>query len=236
MKELIKAGQEIGLEIKEPYGVIYKVTNRINNKIYIGQTIQIENGIIKGFKNRYGGNLLKNTDNEHLKNSINFHGIENFEIIPVWDIAYSQEELDFLEDKYIKEYKTLDKRYGYNKKGGGSHGKFNEETKRKIGKIHKGKVVSEETRRKLSESLKGENSPMYGKTLSEEHRRKLSESNPRVKKVSLTINDEIYIFNTLIECSKCLEVGKSTVSRWINKGFEKSKMAKELGIQEIRFI
>ena len=40
----------------------------------------------------------------------------------------------------------------------------------------KGKTHSEESRRKMSESLKGENNPMYGKTRSEETRRKISES------------------------------------------------------------
>lgn len=35
---------------------------------------------------------------------------------------------------------------------------------------------SEETRKKMSESQKGENNPMYGKTLSEEARKKISEA------------------------------------------------------------
>lgn len=39
-----------------------------------------------------------------------------------------------------------------------------------------GYVRTEEHRRKISESLKGENNPNYGKTLSEEHRQKISES------------------------------------------------------------
>ena len=41
----------------------------------------------------------------------------------------------------------------------------------------KGKPKSDETRRKLGESKKGENNPMYGKHLSEEHKNKLSEIN-----------------------------------------------------------
>ena len=45
-------------------------------------------------------------------------------------------------------------------------------------KIHtEGKVTSEETRRKISESMKGRESPMKGKSHSEETRRKMSESN-----------------------------------------------------------
>jgi hypothetical protein len=41
---------------------------------------------------------------------------------------------------------------------------------------HIGKTLSEETCKKISETNKGENNPMFGKVFSEEHRRKLSES------------------------------------------------------------
>ena len=48
--------------------------------------------------------------------------------------------------------------------------KHSEETKKKIGKVHKGKKVSEETRKKMSKAHKG-------KKLSEEARKKISEAN-----------------------------------------------------------
>ena len=51
--------------MKNIYGVIYIIRNKINNKLYIGQTI--EKG---GFGRRYGHNLAKNTHNKHLKSSI----------------------------------------------------------------------------------------------------------------------------------------------------------------------
>ena len=41
---------------------------------------------------------------------------------------------------------------------------------------HKGKAISAEYRKKLSESLSGENNPFFGKHHSEETRRKISES------------------------------------------------------------
>ena len=46
-----------------------------------------------------------------------------------------------------------------------------------ISKANKGKKRSEETRKKMSESLKGENNPRYGKHLSEEAKKKVSEAN-----------------------------------------------------------
>lgn len=272
-------------QTKKPYGIIYKITNKINNKVYIGQSVQIEKGIKNGFRNRYGGSLLKCTHNEHLKKSINKYGIENFEIIPVLEIAYSKEELDRLEDFYITLYNSMNDKYGYNKKGGGSYGKHTEETKRKISEKNKGeknwfygKTHTEETRRRLSEIKKGkcsgEKNHMYGKTHTEETRRKLSElnkgktlseetkrkisksqkgrtfseetkkkfsentkgkNNPMSKKVSLTKNNENYIFDTRNECADFLNVHPVTVGAWINEGFEKSIKAKKLGIQEIYY-
>lgn len=53
--------------------------------------------------------------------------------------------------------------------------KHTKETKRKISLAHKGRMMSLEARKKLSEAKKGKPSPkgMLGKHLSEEHKRKL---------------------------------------------------------------
>ena len=78
----------------EVYGVIYKVTNKINNKVYIGQTVQ-------GFRRRYhrkGNNsvekLYNSNENEHLKYSIRKYGIDNFYINECFDVAFSFKELN----------------------------------------------------------------------------------------------------------------------------------------------
>ena len=143
----------------EVYGYIYMVRNLINGKIYFGIT---ENN----FDTRYGGDITKNTHNEHLKRSIKKYGIENFEINEQFDVAYNENNLWDLEDMYICLYNTLDPKYGYNKRRSGSkhrgHGKASEETKKKISENHA--------------DFSGENHPRYGKELSEEHKRKLSES------------------------------------------------------------
>ena len=159
-------------ETKDVYGIIYIIKNKVNNKIYVGQTSSK-----KGFKGRYpcGGEGIERvfkchkrnrdnnrTYNEHLLRSIEKYGFDAFEVDEEFDVAYSKEELDKLEDMYIKIYDCIDN--GYNQKEGGSHGK-----------------VSRESRKRMSESKKGENNPMYGKCLTEEHKRKLSESRKGVK-------------------------------------------------------
>ena len=136
--------------MKNIYGVIYVIRNKINNKLYIGQTT--EKG---GFGRRYRYNLAKNTHNKHLKSSIQKYGIENFEIDEEFDIAYSKEELDKLEDLYIKIFNTTNQDYGYNLKYGGSSGKCSEQLKEQMSQNRKGKLM-------------GKDNPFYNKQHSKE--------------------------------------------------------------------
>lgn len=111
------------------YGIIYKIENKINGKIYIGQTT-----LQNGFDQRYKNNIKKYTHNVHLKNSIEKYGINNFEIIKELDIAYSKQELNEKEKFYISLYKSTNKDFGYNKMSGGDNSKMSEETKNKMSK------------------------------------------------------------------------------------------------------
>ena len=184
------------------YGIIYKIKNKENNKYYIGQTTSD-----MGFKGRYRysgegiervykHNLKQkekgNSYNNYLLFSIEKYGFEAFEVDEEFDIAYSKEELDELEIKYIKEFNCIIPN-GYNISYGGSSGKHSETTKQKLreinlGKHHteeskkkmsesrKGRVFSEEHRRRLSEAEKGEKNHNYGKHLSEETKQKIREA------------------------------------------------------------
>lgn len=150
------------------YGIIYTIRNKINNKLYIGQTSAEE-----GFEGRYrSGKWWANTSNQHLKNSAIKYGIENFEVDEVFDVAYSQEELNKLEYMYIKIYNTINNKYGYNKRDGGDNGKLTQETRNKMKENRAniqgennpmyGKHHTKETKNKISEKVKGENHPQYG--------------------------------------------------------------------------
>lgn len=153
------------------YGIIYKITNKINGKIYIGQTIKKY-----GFKQRYSYNLAKNTRNLHLKSSIEKYGIENFEIIEEFDIAYSKEELDNKEKYWISYYKSNNNKYGYNLQDGGSNGKPTQEVRNKMSKNNPkyllGKHHSEETKKKIGDRLRGRKL----KPMSEDIKKKISKS------------------------------------------------------------
>lgn len=87
------------------YGVIYKITNLVNNKCYIGQTKQ-KNPYFRFKQHKY-------TKNRILYYAIKKHGVENFSF-EIIENCYSQDELNLLEEKYINFYKSDINQFGYN--------------------------------------------------------------------------------------------------------------------------
>lgn len=126
---------------------IYCIINTINNKKWIGQSWNIEKRLAKH---------KRLETSPHLRNAISKYGWNNFEKSIIL-ILGNQEELDRCETKLIEIYNTRDRNFGYNLKEGGRGGKHAEESKQKIRKNNKGKKKpkSEEHRRKISNTLKG---------------------------------------------------------------------------------
>ena len=156
---------------------IYMIQNKVNNKMYIGQAVDIEDRWEKHRRGLRGGYH----HNKHLQNSWKRDGEENFEFTILLECEES--DLNMYEEYYIFELMTYDPRVGYNKNYGGKSGRPTKETKRKISEAIKGekhymygKQLSDETKRKISEAEKGEKNPFYGKHHSDETKRKLSES------------------------------------------------------------
>lgn len=143
---------------------IYKITNLVNNKIYIGQTMQT-------LQCRLNRHANKHSKCRKLLHSIQKHGINNFVIE---EIAFSETEdgANELEIFYIKNLNTIE--LGYNLKEGGSNGLLSQETKNKISASLKGHLVSDSTKQKLSEQNIGDNNPNYGLKRSDETKNKTS--------------------------------------------------------------
>lgn len=129
--------------------IIYKISNLVNNKIYIGQTIE---SLAKRWK-RHTWISTKNRNAMAITNAIIKYGEENF-IIEEIDNAQNIDELNKKEEYYIRYYNCISPN-GYNIKYGGDNNKMSEETKLKISISNTGKTISEETRKKLSDSHKG---------------------------------------------------------------------------------
>lgn len=119
------------------YGIIYKIINKVNNKIYIGQTVQ-------GFDKRYSckgddiervfnfNNNRKNRNtsyNSKLYNAIKKYGFSSFEVNKIFDLAFSKEELDIKEKYWIDYYKCCNRNNGYNFTCGGNEYTFSEDVK-----------------------------------------------------------------------------------------------------------
>lgn len=95
---------------------IYCIVNLINNKRYVGQSINIENRIRSHIKTSKQNNC--NSINNPLYRAIRKHGIINFETEVLEECSVS--ELNGKEVFWIKELKTQDNKYGYNILKGGS--------------------------------------------------------------------------------------------------------------------
>lgn len=106
--------------ITTPYGVIYRITCRVNGKCYHGQTISPNT--------RWPKHFSASSQCHALKNAIRKHGRENFDF-EVLAEASSQEELNALEIDFVT---TSMSPKGYNLKEGGANGRPSEETRRKL--------------------------------------------------------------------------------------------------------
>lgn len=131
-------------------GEIYKITNKIDNKSYIGQTTQGVNRRWSEHKRDYNKNLYGSL----LHKAMREYGIENFEVCVLEKVDNSK--LNDREQYWIDYYNTFED--GYNQTTGGS----------------KGCKCSKESSIQKSIRSKGMLNPMYGKTHTEEARRKIS--------------------------------------------------------------
>ena len=144
---------------------VYRITCKINGKIYIGITTV-------GFKARFSiyKSMVKNKKGTHhlIVQKMIQYGIENF-TFEILETVLTKQELIEKEIYYIKTFNCLNPN-GYNRDHGGylpsietlnkrseklKNKPLNHEHKQKISKSLIGHEVSLETRQKISNSLKG---------------------------------------------------------------------------------
>lgn len=162
--------------------VIYCYTNNINNKKYIGQTIQS----LRERHRKHMSPCGKYDKDVPFHRAIRKYGINNF-TLEIIHFAKSLDELNYFESLYIKYYNTTVKNnLGYNVKDGGSNGGYwKNKTEEEINDI----------KRKMSENhadfsgennynygKRGELSHLYGIPRTEETRKKISNSKKGTKR------------------------------------------------------
>lgn len=136
---------------------IYRITNKINGKTYIGQHKY------KKLNDNYMGS------GKLLWRAYRKYGFENFEKEILYSRIQYKETVDAMERFAIAKERALGKAE-YNIADGGNGGNLGEEVNKKISEAQKGRHPSEETIRKRSEAMKGHK-------VSEETRKKISEAN-----------------------------------------------------------
>lgn len=142
--------------------IIYKATNKVNGKIYIGQSSHSLEWRMRKHKQD------SQKEDTYFYRAIRKYGFDNFEWEVIDDTATTHEELNELEKFYIKQYESFDnKNKGYNSTSGGDYGY----------------EITEEEKQNRSLRAQGKNNPMYGKPgtwkgkkFSEEHKKHLSEA------------------------------------------------------------
>lgn len=118
-------------------GVIYAYVNTINDKVYVGQSINFRHRVAlhKGDAKRR---------HTHFYNAVRKDGWENFAVVQLSSGVQTQAELDNLEKIWILLLRSTDRECGYNILAGGNS----------VGAYNRGKPKSSEHRAKLAVHLK----------------------------------------------------------------------------------
>lgn len=158
--------RSMSLENKGKAG-IYRWVNNINGKTYIGSSSNIS----KRLKNYYNLSCLEKS-NMTIYKALLKYGYSNFsfEILEYCDESIVLQKEQYYLDSLAPDYNIL-------KTAGNSLGyKHSEVTKQKISEINQGKTFSEDTLKKISESVRGENNHFFGKNHSIESKEKMSQT------------------------------------------------------------
>lgn len=111
-------------------GYIYKITNLINNKVYIGQTKNHYSERFKQHKNRYNQEY-RESYNYPLYKAMRKYGLDNFSFEPIEKCEI--DKLDEREIYWISFYDSFNKIKGYNQTlGGGGFRVYNFDEKELI--------------------------------------------------------------------------------------------------------
>lgn len=193
--------------------IVYKHTNKINKKIYIGITSRKP-------EERWGKNGENYYSSPHFMSAIKKFGWENFEHEILFENLTEEEACD-KEIEMIKKFNSNDPLYGYNCTTGGEMFKMNEiarekkslamkgnkngctpctkEKAKKISEALKGKKFSEERKKNISNAKKGKTH----KKISEDGIEKIKNSdyhNGKKRKVYCPETDTVY--ESIHECAR----------------------------------
>ena len=183
--------------------IIYKTTNKINSKIYIGQTI-------KTLEKRWQAHCQPSMASRSLvSRAIQKYGKESF-IVEEIDGANNLTELNYKEWLLIHRFNSLNRNLGYNIREGGNNSNLSNETKEKIKKARFGSKCSVKTINKMKNSWKSSSIDHFKKKVLEENTGT--------------------VYDSVTEASLKMKIPRSTLVRILNKQTNPSKKYKDIKI------
>lgn len=150
--------------------IVYKITNKVNGKIYIGQTRS-------SLHSRWRAHCSAGSNARGLAGAVSKYGKDSFYLEVIFE-TNCREELSKKECEFIKQFNSLAPN-GYNLTSGGEGGYIrSDETRKLLSEANKGKSRSHtpESKAKLSLAKMGCRNPQFGKKQSEETKAKRSAS------------------------------------------------------------
>lgn len=141
----------LGLMFK--LGYIYKITNQVNGKVYIGKTINLDG---RWYKHRY---LAQRGSKRHLYLSMRKYGLENFSFDVIEEC--NNDSLNDREKYWISVFDSTNPEHGYNKTIGGDGGDtwslndHKENTSKRLSEKLKGRLHDPESYRRAGEKRRG---------------------------------------------------------------------------------
>ena len=163
----------------EFHGRVYLIRNSVNGKVYIGQTVQELD--YRWRQHRY--DALTRGFKYPLHSAMRKYGVGVFSIEEL-AFADSQNELNRLEEHFVRLHRSIERTHGYNVRyGGDSGGKLSQGTREKlralmIGKEahNKGKPMPEHQRLAMMERFRTQGHPAVGRICSEYTKQKIGEA------------------------------------------------------------
>jgi len=203
------------------YGIIYALINKVNGKVYIGQTtVSLEKrltGHVTDSKRKKNGKFL----DTKLAKALRKYGMDSFDKKILEHCYTNQDGLDRLEIFYINKFNSM--KIGYNIRHGGSRGPIAESTKEKLRKIKStpgyienmskkmtGRKLTEEHRAAISIARLGKPSSRRGAIQGPEPmKRRLSKSN------TIKCMETGQIFYSIREMERILDINRTPIIRYL---------------------
>lgn len=192
---------------------IYGIHNKINDKWYVGQAVDIKKRNDNELWGLRKGSMHSNGTNVYMDRAWEKYGEAAFEWVVLEEC--SVDLLDEREIFWIKQKDSYKNGYNLTCGGGGMRGFVpNSDTRRKMSEARKGKKRSPDACKNISLAKIGSKNPMFGKKLSKESREKMSlaqRNKPLESKPVICINTGI-IYPSIGEASRILNLQKSKIS------------------------